>query len=148
MVGYHGPSSRSRSQRQSAAAESATQTARPIAPAGWATALPVGVLQDVAPLVGIDDRALFPEQTSGAGSRRHFDLGLAGLLITRAGQGLIPCGAGVNNACPLIDPECADPPVLPDVPECLKPPYQQLLAPAESRLLAEADSVMLFHNCS
>ena len=34
----------------------------------------------------------------------QFDLGLSGLLITRAGQGLMPCGAGVNNACPLIDP--------------------------------------------
>src|SRR5271157_3438824 len=72
------------------------------------TALLVGVLQEVASLVGIDDRALVAELTCGAGTGGHFELGLAGLLIPCAREGLMPCGTGPNDTCPLVDGEVID----------------------------------------
>src|SRR4051812_16810759 len=59
------------------------------------TLLPIAVIQGVATVLGIFNRALLPERTSDAGARRHFHFRLAGLLITCAGQGLMPRGTGL-----------------------------------------------------
>src|SRR5271157_1695580 len=72
------------------------------------TALLVGVLQEVASLLGIDDRALVAERTCGTGTGGHFELGLAGFLIICARDRLVPCGTGLNEACPLVDGEVID----------------------------------------
>src|SRR5436305_9832120 len=72
------------------------------------TLLPIAVIQGVATVVAIFDRAVWPERTSHAGSRWHFHLRLAGLLVACAGQGFVPRGAGVNHARPLVECEVID----------------------------------------